>query len=52
MNNKKDIIIILDESGSMIKMGDEPKQAVNEFIKDQCEICPEGNMIHVLFIEK
>jgi Mg-chelatase subunit ChlD len=31
----QDIIVILDESGSMASMGNEPKQAINSFIKDQ-----------------
>lgn len=33
----QDIIIILDESGSMETMGNEPKQAINSFIKEQKE---------------
>lgn len=44
-----DIIIILDESFSMINMGREPIQAVDEFIKDQSEKCPEGNVTIVTF---
>lgn len=32
---KQDIVFILDESGSMTSMGEEPVQAVNKFIKDQ-----------------
>jgi len=35
-----DIIIILDESGSMKEIGDEPIKAVDEFIKNQYKICP------------
>lgn len=31
----QDIIILMDESGSMNSMGDEPLQTVNEFITDQ-----------------
>lgn len=31
----QDIIVILDESGSMASMGEEPKQAINSFIKEQ-----------------
>lgn len=33
----QDIIIILDESGSMETMGKEPKQTINSFIKEQQE---------------
>lgn len=31
----QDIIFILDQSGSMMTMGDEPRQALNKFVKDQ-----------------
>jgi len=31
----KDIIIVLDESGSMDIMGNEPKEAINEFVAEQ-----------------
>ena len=34
-NITQDIIFIIDESGSMASMGDEPVQAVNRFIQDQ-----------------
>ena len=37
-NNRRDIVFILDESGSMSSMGNEPIQAVNNFIKDQKNI--------------
>jgi Mg-chelatase subunit ChlD len=35
----KDIIVVLDESGSMKCMGNEPAEAVNTFIKEQKEAC-------------
>lgn len=31
----QDIIFILDQSGSMMRMLDEPRQALNKFVKDQ-----------------
>ncbi len=33
-----DIIFLLDESGSMMTMGDEPLQALNKFISDQKKV--------------
>ena len=38
-----DIIYILDESGSMSSMGEEPLQAVNKFITDQKTIGNDGS---------
>lgn len=35
MSNCNDVIIIIDESGSMDAMGSEPVQAMNEFISEQ-----------------
>ncbi len=35
MSFVQDIIFILDQSGSMMRMGDEPCQSLNKFIKDQ-----------------
>lgn len=35
MEEQKNIIIIIDESGSMRTLGDEPIQSINSFIKDQ-----------------
>lgn len=37
----QDILIIMDRSGSMNHMGDEPLQALNEFIKKQQEVLGE-----------
>lgn len=34
-NNTSDIVVILDNSGSMESMGKEPVQAINEFINEQ-----------------
>jgi uncharacterized protein YegL len=36
--NKQDIIFLLDESGSMRDMGNEPIEAINSFIKEQQSI--------------
>ena len=33
------IIFVMDESGSMISMGDEPIQGLNSFYEDQKKIC-------------
>lgn len=38
----KDIIIILDESGSMVDMGDEPIQSLNNFISEQKKIVDDS----------
>jgi len=38
MTKVADIIFILDASGSMITMGDEPVQALNSFVKKQKEL--------------
>ena len=35
MSDKKEIVILLDESGSMLSMGNEPIEAINEFISEQ-----------------
>lgn len=35
MENGKDIVVVIDESGSMIDMGDEPKESINLFIEEQ-----------------
>lgn len=37
-NKTSDIVVVLDNSGSMDVMGDEPIQALNEFINDQKKI--------------
>lgn len=42
-----DIIIVLDESGSMEKMGKEPSQAMNLFIKEQQSVC--GDSLFTLY---
>lgn len=42
-NTSKDIIFILDESGSMDMMGEEPIQAVNTFISDQKKISVDNS---------
>src|SRR3990167_11357376 len=34
-NSAADIIVVLDESGSMESMGPEPVQALNQFVKNQ-----------------
>jgi hypothetical protein len=39
----QDIIFILDQSGSMSSMGDEPVQAVNSFIESQKKTLTEDN---------
>lgn len=49
MTDNKDIILLLDESGSMADMGDEPVQAVNTFIQDQQRICPESKLSILTF---
>jgi Mg-chelatase subunit ChlD len=41
--NVKDIIFVLDESSSMNSMGNEPKQAVNAFIKEQKNALDDGS---------
>lgn len=40
-----DIIIVLDESGSMIYMGNEPIQSANAFIQEQQKIADDGSTI-------
>lgn len=35
MSSVQDIIFILDQSGSMMRMGNEPYESLNKFIKDQ-----------------
>ena len=40
----RDIIFILDESGSMNSMGNEPVEAVNTFVNEQKEIDNESTM--------
>jgi len=40
--NAVDVIIVLDESGSMSSMGDEPWQAINTFIEGQQANCEDG----------
>lgn len=35
---KTDIVVVLDSSGSMETMGDEPKEAINQFVKEQREV--------------
>ena len=35
MSERTDIIMLLDESGSMYKMGNEPIQAINQFVSEQ-----------------
>lgn len=47
-----DIIIVLDESGSMSSMGDEPVQAMNEFIQDQKKTDPDGLLSLYTFATK
>jgi uncharacterized protein YegL len=44
-----DMIIILDESGSMKSMGNEPIQSINEFIENQKITCIDGNITIVTF---
>jgi len=37
-----EIVVVLDESGSMASMGDEPVQAVTKFIRDQASVDPSS----------
>jgi uncharacterized protein with von Willebrand factor type A (vWA) domain len=41
--SSKDIIFILDESGSMDSMGKEPLEAVNSFIKEQKKVLQDNS---------
>ena len=43
--NRKDIILILDESGSMQSLGKEPEQAVNLFLSDQKKVNLEDSKL-------
>ena len=44
-----DIIVLLDSSGSMSAMGDEPIQSTNEFIKNQQKTNNESNLTLISF---
>lgn len=47
-----DIIIVIDESGSMSSMGSEPLQALNEFITEQQENAGESRLSLYAFSSK
>jgi len=47
-NTKTDILFILDESGSMNCMGDEPINSVNQFIESQKEIDSKNTNITIV----
>jgi hypothetical protein len=42
-----DIIILIDESGSMKTMGNEPLEALNYFIRDQQKTAPVGSKLTI-----
>lgn len=52
LKSAADIICILDASGSMSSMGEEPVQAMNTFISDQKKVCGDSKFSMYVFNEK
>ena len=48
----KNVIVIMDKSGSMQAMGDEPIEALNIFLDDQIENNKKGKLTLILFNHK